>query len=97
LPKKEKWIQVRMNDKEKEEWEKYALENNFPSLSQFVRFCVTEFIEKDIKTTVELNSIEQNAKDKEIIREIILEWKEERKEFFQKITDILYYKKRKKW
>ncbi len=86
-----------MNDKEKEDWEKYALENNFPSLSQFVRFCVSKVIEKNIKTTTKLNAIEQNAKDKDIIGEIISEWKEERKEFFQKITDMLNNKKRKRW
>lgn len=87
-PKKGKWIQVRIKEQEKKDWEQFAEENKFPSVSQLVRFAVNEIIDKGITTSADIGQIGRNASDKEFIKELITEWKEERKELFEKNTEL---------
>ncbi len=88
MPIKQKWIQVRINEKEKKDWEKFATDNKFPSVSQLVRFAVNEIIEKGITTSADIGKFGKNAIDKDFVKGMVSEWKEERKEFFQKITEL---------
>ena len=56
-PKKKGTIQIRVLPEEKTEWMEYVKihRKEFPSLSQLIRFAVSEVIEKGITTTIRTN------------------------------------------
>jgi len=85
---KDTYIQIRININEKEIWEKYAIDNKFPSLSQLIRFCVNEIMESGLKKTIKSK---QTSKQEELQKyEILYEKQEkERISYMGKIDEIL--------
>lgn len=94
-PKKEVAVQVRINEIVKEEWVKFAEDNNFPSISQLIRFAVNEIIEKGIKTTTK-NSYKNKTEQLQETRDHIEDLQKERLEYMGKINDILSEMREKK-
>jgi predicted HTH transcriptional regulator len=77
------YIQVRVKPREKEEWIRFVNEHNeFTYLSELVRFCVREYIEKGFKE-------EKNENLKPVITDLINVLREERKEYIEKIDQVL--------
>jgi len=54
MEKKEKYIQFRISEREKEEWESFAEQRNYPSISHLIRRSVREFIGSTEKSVKEL-------------------------------------------
>lgn len=55
MPKRESYTRIRLYDKEKEQWEEYANNNKFASLSQFIRYVVSEYIEHGFSRLPKIN------------------------------------------
>lgn len=92
MPKRESYIRIRLYDKEKEDWEKYAKENKFPSVSQLVRYVLSEYIEHGLKRTINLGNDNNNISKSDLLKIIKEERKEkekERDEYFKKIDELL--------
>ncbi|MFW9970767.1 MAG: hypothetical protein ACFFDF_11270 [Candidatus Odinarchaeota archaeon] len=92
MPKRESYIRIRLYDKEKEEWEKYAEENKFPSVSQFVRYVISEYMEHGLRRTINTGNNNNNVSKTDLLRIIEDERREkekERDEYFKKIDEIL--------
>ncbi|MFX0188966.1 MAG: hypothetical protein ACFE8A_14670 [Candidatus Hodarchaeota archaeon] len=88
MSKKEAYIQIRINTKEKEEWDKFAKENRFPSVSQLIRFAVNEIIERGLKRTIENNNKMNKTEELKQVRELITSFQEERKEYMKEIKEL---------
>lgn len=97
MPKKESFIRIRVFDNVKEDWAKFAKDNEFPSLSQFIRYVITEYrkhrFTRFVKTSKDDNS---NAKTEELKklkaeRDAI---KEEKEKYFKLINEVLLERRR---
>jgi hypothetical protein len=89
MSKKELKIQIRISEEEKKDWEKFAQDNKFPSLSQCIRFAMNELIEKGITTFADVKVGGDKSEYKEVIKEIMGEWKEERNVLLQKMAELV--------
>lgn len=69
MPKREAYTRIRLYDKEKEEWEKYAEENKFPSVSQFIRYVISECIESGFKRTINTGNNNNNISKADMTEE----------------------------
>jgi hypothetical protein len=83
-PKKDHpYVQVRLKPGEKQEWIDFVNNHNeFTYLSELVRYCVREYIEKGEKE-------ESNENLKPVITDLINVLGEERKEYLDKIDQVL--------
>ncbi len=92
MPKRESYVRIRLYDKEKEDWEMYAEENKFASLSQFIRYVVSEYVESGFNRTIDSGSNNNNISKTDLLKIIEGERKEkekERDEYFKKIDELL--------
>ena len=97
MTKRESYVRIRLYDKEKEDWEKYAEENKFPSVSQFIRYVISEYIEQGLKRTLKPNKNENSISKSDLLKMLKEEKKErekERDEYFKTINDILQERSR---
>lgn len=81
---KEDSIRLRITTKEKNDWDQFAKSHKFPSISQMIRYIVSEFIESATKPK-ENNKQKQLLETNQLIETLTLE----RNEYMQKINDIL--------
>ena len=97
MTKRESYVRIRLYDKEKEDWEKYAEENKFASLSQLIRYVVSEYIEhkfsRSLKTSNNNNNISKNEL-LEMLKEEKKEREKERDEYFKTINNVLQERSR---
>ena len=90
MPKREAYVRIRLYNKEKEEWEQYAKNNKFPSVSQLIRYVVSEYIEHGLKrTTKKDNNNISKADLLKMLKEERKEKERERDEYFKKIDELL--------
>ena len=90
MPKRESYVRIRLYDREKEDWEKYAEENKFASVSQFIRYVVSEYIEHGLKRTSKADNNRISKADLlKMLKEERKEKEKERDEYFKKIDELL--------
>ena len=91
MPKRDSYIRIRLYDEEKKKWEKFAKENYFDSISQFVRFIMNEHIEMGMKSqdASKAKKIMEKTEELERINALTATLQEERKEYMDKINDLL--------
>jgi len=92
MPKRESYVRIRLYDKEKEDWEKYAEENKFASVSQFIRYVISEYIEHGLKRTLKTNNDKNSISKSDLLKMLKEERREkekERDEYFKKIDELL--------
>lgn len=97
MPKRESYVRIRLYDKEKEDWEKYAEENKFASVSQFIRYVISEYIEHGLKRTSKTSNNENSVSKSDLLKMLKEEKKErekERDEFFRMINEVLQERSR---
>lgn len=85
-PKKEKWVQVRISDKQHKAWNEFVNENEyFEDVSKLVRFAVEEYIERFGKNQ------ESISKSKELMNtnKLIDELQKQRAEYMTKINELM--------
>lgn len=92
MPKRESYVRIRLYDKEKEDWENYAEKNKFASVSQFIRYVISEYIEHGLKRTTQTGNNDNNISKRDLLKIIEEERREkekERDEYFKKIDELL--------
>ena len=92
MPKRESYVRIRLYDKEKEDWENYAEENKFASVSQFIRYVISEYIEHGLKRTTRTSNNDNSISKRDLLKIIEEERREkekERDEYFKKIDELL--------
>jgi len=91
MPKRDSYVRIRLYNEEKENWETFAKENYFDSISQFVRFIINEHIEMGIKNqdASKAKKIMEKTEELEIINALTQTLKEEREEYMGKINELL--------
>jgi len=91
MPKRDSYIRIRLFNEEKDSWETFAKENNFDSISQFVRFIINEHIEMGIKSqdASKTKKILEKTEELEIINALTQSLQEEREEYMGKINEFL--------
>jgi len=93
---KDSYIRIRVYENEKKDWSEFARKNKFPSLSQFIRYVVSEYIEKGLNRGVnDVNKVNKNI-ELEQTNKLIEAIKDERKEYMEKVNDILLEMKKSK-
>lgn len=97
MPKRETYIKIRLYDKVKEDWERFSKDNKFASLSQFIRYVISEYIEHGFTRFLTVskndssNSKTEELKKLEAEREAI---KEEREKYIKLINEVLQESRR---
>ena len=97
MPKRETYIKVRLFEKVKKEWEDYAKDNIFASLSQLIRYVIGEYIEHGftrflaVRENDSSNSKTEELKKLEAERDAI---KEEREKYFKMFNEVLQERRR---
>ncbi len=97
MPKRESYIRIRLFDKEKEEWEKFAENNKFPSLSQFIRYVISEYIEHGFSRTSKMNSNGNSISKRELLELFKEQYGKQEKEIEetkQKINELVKERRR---
>lgn len=97
MSKRESYVRIRLYDKEKKDWEKYAEENKFDSVSQFIRYVISEYIEHGLKRTTKISNNENSVSKSDLLKMLKDEKKErekERDEFFRMINEVLQERSR---
>ena len=97
MPKKESFIRIRVFDNVKEDWAKFAKDNEFPSLSQFIRYVITEYrkhgftrfvkVSKDDNSNVKTEELKKLQAERDAI-------KEEKEKYFKLINEVLLERRR---
>ncbi|MFW9872678.1 MAG: hypothetical protein ACFFG0_06205 [Candidatus Thorarchaeota archaeon] len=97
MPKREAYVRIRLYDKEKEDWEKYAEKNKFASVSQFIRYVISEYIEQGSNRASKTNNNENSVSKSDLLK-LLKEEKQEREkerdEFFMMINEVLQERSR---
>ena len=97
MPKRETYIKIRLFEKVKKEWEGYANNNKFASLSQLIRYVISEYIEHGftrflaVRENDSSNSKTEELKKLEAERDAI---KEEREKYFKMFNEVLQERRR---
>ncbi|MHA1671551.1 MAG: hypothetical protein ACTSV5_13400 [Promethearchaeota archaeon] len=104
MPKMDSFIRIRVIGEEKEVWEDIAKENKFPSLSQFIRYVISEYIEHGFSRFVVGSESDNSKSKKEELKKLQAERKaikeereaikEERGKYHKWINEILQERKR---
>ncbi|MHA1147577.1 MAG: hypothetical protein ACTSR8_04980 [Promethearchaeota archaeon] len=91
MPKRNSYVRIRLYDEEKENWEVFAKENNYDSISQFIRYVINEYIEHGFKKQEAdtVKSIVEKAEEINSINTLVEMFMEDRKEYMNKINEIL--------
>ena len=90
MSKKDTRILIRINENQKQAWEKFLEESDFDKLSQLIRTAVEDYIDKKSKADTQIPSKLKRIKTQELeeITKLIHIFTEQRKEIMEKIDDI---------
>lgn len=97
MAKRESYVRIRLYDKEKEDWEKYAKKNKFASVSQFIRYVISEYIEQGLKRTTKTSNNENSVSKSDLLKMLKEEKKErekERDDLFKMLNEVLQERSR---
>ncbi len=97
MPKRESFIRIRVFSEEKEEWEKFAESNKFPSLSQFIRYVISEYIEHGFSRSLKVSKSDNSNSKTELLKILKAERdsiKEERDKYFKMVNEVLQERRR---
>lgn len=97
MPKRETYIKIRLYDEVKEEWESFSKKNKFASLSQFIRYVISEYIEHGFRRSLTLSKDDNSNSKTELLKTLKAERKaikEERDKYFKMFNEVLQERRR---
>ena len=97
MPKKESFIRIRVLDNVKKDWKEYAKNNKFSSLSQLIRYVISEYIVYGFSRFVTGSKNDNSDAKKEELKKLQAERdaiKEEREKYFKLINEVLQERRR---
>jgi len=92
MSKRNSYIRVRLYEKEKDDWEDYAKNNQFPSVSQFVRFVVNDAIEKGYNRSSQVSVRDNNLSKNEVLqtyKELYSKQETQLKEYREMVYELM--------